>query len=253
MREPMPDLRVTVLGSADAFSHGGRGNSCYLIEDDLGAVAVDFGPTAMRALRHLKKDPDDLDGVMLTHLHGDHFGGLHLLFIDARYRAKRRRPLVIAGPPGTKRTVSAWIALGWGAAGRQRPPFRIKYLEYRPGSSLTILGRRVTVFAARHQSHPEVSTSLRIASDGRTMAFSGDTQWSENLVPLSDGTDLFICECTGARQTPKHLSWTELRPRLVDLRARRILLSHLSDEARARIRPRDRRVRLADDGMVVTL
>ena len=244
-------MRLTVLGSADAFSGAGRGNSCYLIEDRHGSVAIDFGPTAMRALTRFGKDPDEVDGVHLTHLHGDHFGGLHLLFIDARYRAGRTRPLLIAGPPGTKRAVRSWIALAWGRAGKRRPPFALEFAEYRPGTSHELLGRKVTVFAARHQSAPEVSTSLRVESDGHTVAFSGDTQWSDNLIPLSRDTDLFVCECTGATPTPKHLSWSELQPRLADLNARRILLSHLSDAARARIKPRDRRVRLADDGMVV--
>ncbi len=249
----MARVRLTFLGSADAFSGAGRGNSCYLIEDRHGTVAVDFGPTAMRALRSMGMGSEDLDGVLLTHLHGDHFGGLHLLFIDARYRVARKRPLVVAGPPGTRSTVRKWIEIGWGLAGRRRPPFRIEYVEYRPGSTLTILGRKVTVFPARHQRAPEIATSLRVSTDGRVLAFTGDTEWCETIVPLCEGADLFVCECTGATPTPKHLSWEELEPRLPDLRARRIVLSHLSDEARARVRPDDRRVRLAEDGLVVRL
>lgn len=249
----MRRVRLTVLGSANAFSSGGRGNAAYLVDDPRGAFTVDFGPTALRALRALDREPEAIDAVLLTHLHGDHFGGLHLLFIDAMYRSRRRRALTVAGPPGTARTVEAWIALAWGRAARRRRPFALRYVEYAPGSAVTVAGRRVRVFAARHQSPPEVSTCLRVETGGRTLAFSGDTRWTEELVELSRGADLFVCECTGALPTPKHLSWVELAPQIGRLEARRILLSHLSDASRRALRTKRGRVRPAEDGMVVEL
>ena len=68
-------MRVTALGSADAFFSAGRGHTCWLIEDDKGAYAVDFGATGLMALKRLRFDPDRLQAVHFTHLHGDHIGG----------------------------------------------------------------------------------------------------------------------------------------------------------------------------------
>ena len=67
--------QVTFLGTADAFNGAGRGNSCYLVEDSVGMYTVDFGPTALLKCVEYGADLKRLDGVYITHLHGDHIGG----------------------------------------------------------------------------------------------------------------------------------------------------------------------------------
>jgi ribonuclease BN (tRNA processing enzyme) len=245
---------VTVLGSADAFNSGGRGNACCLVEDAEGAFCVDFGPTALMALKAHGFDPNDLDAVFLTHLHGDHFGGLHQLLIDAQYGSLRRRPLTIGGPVGTARRVEAWYKLAYGSAAARRT-FPTRYLEWAPGDVGLAVGRRIRTFPALHMAPKDGALCLRIKSGKSVLAFSGDTGWTEHLPQLAQGADLFVCECTDDRYAlDTHLSWEELAPRFSQLEARRIVLTHLSESMRNKLKQLAApRVSFADDGTVVRL
>jgi len=249
-------VQLTVLGSGDAFNAAGRGHACYLIEDAAGSACVDFGPTAVAALKRFGRDPNQLDGVYLTHLHGDHFGGLQTLLVDAYYRGFRTRPLTVAGPPGTRARVEQLFALCYRSIATRPPAFPLHVVEYAPGQSLELLGRALTVFQADHQTPPEeIACVLRIAHQGKVLAFSGDTGWTPALIPASADADLFVCECSFYEtDVPQHLRWLDLGPKVEQLSARKLLLTHLSEEMRAHADAvRSARVEVADDGMRLTI
>ena len=250
----MTTTTVTVLGSADAFNSAGRGNAGYLVEDAEGAFCVDFGPTALMALKALGFAPDDLDAVFVTHLHGDHFGGLQQLLIDAQYCHARRRPLTIGGPLGTGKRVEAWYKLAYGSAAGRRS-FATRYLEWAPGDVGLAVGRQIRTFRANHMATREGALCLRIKSGKAVLAFTGDTGWFDEMPVLAKGADLFVCECTDDRTAiDTHLSWEMLAPRFSQLEAKRILLTHFSDAMRRKIKQLAApRVSFADDGMVVRL
>ena len=68
---------VTVVGSGDAFGSGGRFQTCIAVGlDDVPRVLVDCGATSLTALRGQHFDPNEIETIVITHLHGDHFGGL---------------------------------------------------------------------------------------------------------------------------------------------------------------------------------
>src|SRR5438270_443475 len=88
-------MRLTIVGSADAFNAVGRSHSCYLLEGAERPLMVDFGATALSALRRLGREPTDLGGLALTHLHGDHIGATHHL---------AGVPRAVAACPGSPRS-----------------------------------------------------------------------------------------------------------------------------------------------------
>src|SRR5262249_8950051 len=98
-------MRLTIVGSGDAFGSGGRFNTCFQLATSSSNVLIDCGASAMVALRAARIDPNAIDGIILSHLHGDHFGGLPFFLLDAQYLSRRERPLTIAGPPGTQARV----------------------------------------------------------------------------------------------------------------------------------------------------
>ncbi|MEW6300647.1 MAG: MBL fold metallo-hydrolase, partial [Thermodesulfobacteriota bacterium] len=100
-------MRVTVLGAGDAFSSGGRRQSGYLVEVGTTGFLLDCGTTTLLALKTIGVGAERVDFVAISHLHGDHFGGLPFLFLEYVYERPRTKPLVIAGPPGIEQRVRA--------------------------------------------------------------------------------------------------------------------------------------------------
>ena len=100
-------VQVRFLGSGDAFGSGGRLQSCILVNHPGGRFLIDCGASAMISIRRFEVDPNSINGVFLTHLHGDHFGGLPFLILAAQLVSRRTAPLFVAGPPGLSRRLPA--------------------------------------------------------------------------------------------------------------------------------------------------
>jgi ribonuclease BN (tRNA processing enzyme) len=92
-------MRLTIIGSGDAFGSGGRFNTCFFLETAKGKLLVDCGASSLVALKAQGLDPNEVDGIVLSHLHGDHFGALPFLLMDAQFLMRRERPLLIAISP----------------------------------------------------------------------------------------------------------------------------------------------------------
>lgn|GEM_PF-141319 len=242
-------MKLTALGSGDAFCAGGRGHTAFLLEDAHGIAAIDLGATALLGLRKLGRDPQAIDAVHFTHLHGDHIAGWPFLLVDALYRARRTAPLEVTGPPGTRDRLQALWAACYADAAARPLPFSLEIHELVPGESREIRGRTITALRAQHQRPPHVALSLRISGSSGLLAFTGDTGPHEGLVELVRGASLLVAECTDLQTQPlralasadypleqgrRHLSWDDLREFLPSLAAPRprILLAHLGDQAR---------------------
>lgn len=230
-------MRVTVLGSADAFFSAGRGHTAWLIDDAAGTFAVDFGATALMAMKRLGRDPGELQAVHFTHLHGDHIGGWPFLLVDAVYRQKRTAPLLVSGPAGTRERLQALWAACYADTAARELPFPLEVRELSPGETARLGGREVTAFRARHMKPPHVALCLRIDD----LAFTGDT----GAIPegLCEGAKVVCAECTDFEATgdrlpaaATHLDWATLSNSLP--RVPLILLSHLGSLARERVTAR---------------
>jgi ribonuclease BN (tRNA processing enzyme) len=246
-------MKLTIVGSGDAFGSGGRTNTCFWLETAKATLVVDFGASALPALKALKLDPNRIDAIILSHLHGDHFGGLPFLLLDYQFLARRETPLLIAGPPGTRARLEAAMEVFFpkSTGTNWRFPWRVE--EIAPGQKADVLGHSLITTEVVHQSGAP-STALRL-SDGETVfAYSGDTEWTDALLPIAKGADLFIAECyayAGTKITG-HMSWEILKSRLADLGAKQAMLTHMNpemlghaDEAKAA------GVLAAEDGLVL--
>ncbi|MEJ2376750.1 MAG: MBL fold metallo-hydrolase [Pseudolabrys sp.] len=222
-------MKLTIVGCGDAFGSGGRGNTCFWLETAKATLVVDFGATALPGLKGQGLCPNAIDAVVLSHLHGDHFGGLPFLLLDYQFLARRERDLLIAGPPGTKERLDAALEVFFpkSTGTKWRFPWRVE--EIAVGVETEVLGHTVLSAEVMHQSGAP-STALRLSDGDKTLAYSGDTEWTDALLPIAADADLFICECyayAGSKITG-HMSWEILKPKIPALNARRVMLTHMS-------------------------
>jgi len=255
-------MRITVVGSGDAFNAAGRSNAAYWL-DGAGdrPLMIDFGPTALRAVRERGRSPAELGGVAFTHLHGDHIGGYPFLHIDGMYHEPRAEPLRILGPIGARARLEALLRLCYPSIAEREPPFATEWTELAPGESAELCGARIEGFPAEHQDPPERPLCLRVTGrDGAVVAFSGDTAPCAGLLDAARGADLVVAECSGLRPPfGRHWTWVEWLEWLPRLEAGRVLLTHLGTSVRARIpellteAPAGVDLEFADDGLIVEL
>lgn len=249
-------MRVTVLGSGDAFGSGGRLQPAFHVTQGHDRVLLDCGVTSLIGMQRAGLAPNDVSTIYLSHLHGDHFGGLPWWLLDSQHVSRREHPLLIAGPPGVEaRFIAAAEALYPGSTKAKRR-FELQFTEYDIGQRQKIGPAHVT---AREVVHPSgaPSCALRLEIGGQVLAYSGDTEWVDNLLPTSADADLFICECYGFdKVAPYHIDWQTLAAKLPEITARRLLLTHMGARMLARrdaVRDVDvdGRITLAEDGLIL--
>jgi len=245
-------MKLTIVGSGDAFGSGGRMNTCFWLETAKGTLAVDFGASALPALKALELDHNRLDGVVLSHLHGDHFGGLPFLLLDAQFGARRERPLLIAGPPGTRARLDALMEACFPKSTGSKWRYEWRVEEIAVGVPTDVLGHNLVTAEVIHQSGAP-STALRLSDGEKTFAYSGDTEWTDALLPIAKDADLFVCECYAyAGKLTGHNVWEILKPRIGDLSARRMMITHMNPSMLARIdEAKAAGVLVAEDGLTL--
>lgn len=242
-------MELTFLGTGDAFGNGGRLQTCISLRVAGFHALLDCGATSLVAMRRAGIDPATVDAVLISHFHTDHFGGLPLLVLDGQF-TKRTRPLAIAGPPGIPVRSAEQMEIGFAGSSRTAQRFPITYHEL--GASPTTIGLlSVRGLPVVHTPGSE-AIGLRVDAAGRSVAYSGDTEWTPALAALADGADLFIAEAYSFdKAIPYHLSYRALTAHRDELRARRIVLTHLGPEVLARLADLD--IEHVNDGMTIVL
>jgi ribonuclease BN (tRNA processing enzyme) len=246
-RVPQPgSVEVVFLGSGDAFGSGGRLQTCFLVRSEGFSFLVDCGASALSSMRRFDVAPNDIGMVVLSHLHGDHFAGIPFLILDAQLVSERTEPLLIAGPPGTRVRIKEAMECLFPGSSTARREFPLEVIELEDGQRTQIQHAFVTPHAVRHPSGAP-SFALRVECGGKTISYSGDTEWVDSLIPAARGADLFIAEAYFYdRKVPYHLDYRSLVDHLGELEAERVVLTHMSAEMLARVDGLDHEA--ADDG-----
>jgi ribonuclease BN (tRNA processing enzyme) len=247
-------MQLTVIGCGDAFGAGGSLHTSFLVRASASTFLIDCGVTTLIGMRRLGLEPNDIETVFVTHLHGDHFGGLPWLLIDAIYLSNRTRQLVVTGPKGiAERFAIAAEALYPGITEIERN-FELTFLEYEEQTPLEVGGVTVTPFEVHHPSGAP-PYALRFTLDGKVLAFTGDTGWVEALCEVGQGADLLISECFQYDvNLPIHLDYKTIDANYERLGAKRVLLTHMGEAMLAATDKVDAtRYLIARDGMVLNL
>ena len=223
-----PAVAVTFAGSGDAFGSGGRYQACIHVRPaGEPPFLLDCGTTSLTALKAAGLDPGEIGTVFVSHLHGDHFGGLPFLVLDGQFTG-RTRPLIVAGPPGTAARLRQAMEVLFPGSAEVARRFRVEVTELIPGGRTTVGGVGVASFEVSHPSGAP-PLALRLTVGRQVIAYSGDTAWTDALPAAAAGAGLLIAEAYYYDKViPYHLSFADLAAHRDELACGRVVLTHMS-------------------------
>ncbi len=247
----MKKVSIKFLGSGDAFGSGGRLQTCIFIESVESKYLLDCGASALISMKRFAMSTDEIDAILITHLHGDHFGGIPFFILDSQLISKRTRPLVIAGPPGIKERVDKAMEILFPGSSGVKQKFRIKFLDLYAGTPTMLNHDFVTAEEVVHASGSP-SYALRLDCAGKSIVYSGDTEWTDNLISILRGADLFIAEAYFFDKKIKfHLDYKTLLEKRDKLDCKRVILTHMNEDILYRLDSLE--LEYAEDGKEIIL
>ena len=213
-------LSITVLGCSGSYSGPGMACTGYLVESETTRVWLDAGPGTLANLqRHCGLE--DIDAIVITHEHPDHWLDLAMAYVACRYFVPRPA-LPVYGTEGTRE-----LALGLGSHIELAPVF--SWTAIRDGLSVTI-GDQQWRFS--RTDHPVETLAPRVDSGGRSFAFSADTGDGWSFGRLGSGIHLALCEATFLHRdlvaAASHLSARQAGAMASEAGVQRLLLTHLA-------------------------
>jgi ribonuclease BN (tRNA processing enzyme) len=244
-------MQLRFVGCGDAFGSGGRFNTCFHITGESVNFLIDCGASSLPALKRQGIARDDIELVLITHFHGDHFAGLPFLLLDAQF-TRRSRPLVIAGPEGIETRLTQAMEVMFEHSSQTKQRFDLSVVALNPSETRAFGAVNVTPFPVVHGASGGPFLAYRVEAEGRVIAYSADTEWTEALIPAARAADLFIAEAYYYDRIVKnHLSLKTLEAHLPEIKPKRLILTHMSDDMLGRLDTLE--YVAASDGMVVEL
>ncbi len=217
-------VKVTVLGSAGSHPGNGRACSSYLISADDHHLLLDCGNGSVANLMDAV-DPADIDAVIISHLHPDHFVDLYGLHYALRFHRDGAKKVDVHAPAGARELMTSLLLGDAGESFTRHLPLHV----VAAGDLLDIGPFDVELFAA---NHPIETVASRVTVDGRIVAFSGDSGRTDELIACADSADLFICDSTWvSRDAPfpegVHMTGTEAGQHASAAGAERLMVTHV--------------------------
>jgi ribonuclease BN (tRNA processing enzyme) len=244
-------MQLRFVGCGDAFGSGGRNNTCFHLTGERTNLLIDCGASSLPALKRLDIVRNDIELILITHFHGDHFAGLPFFLLDAQF-SRRTRPLVIAGPRGIETRLPQVMEALFENSSKTKQKFELSVVTLAPEQTVSFGAVSVTPYSVVHGESGGPFLGYRIETEGRVIAYTADTEWIETLIPLGRDADLLIAEAyTYEKAVKNHLSLAALEAHLGDIRPKRLVLTHMSDDMLSQLPTLA--YTAAHDGMIVEL
>jgi ribonuclease BN (tRNA processing enzyme) len=245
-------MHLQFVGCGDAFGSGGRFNTCFhLVGRDINAL-IDCGASSLVALNKLAINRNAVDVIFFSHFHEDHFGGLPFFLLEANYVLKRNRALTLVGPPTLKARYAGMMDAAFPGTQNLQMQFPLSLQELEIGQRTEIGALKVTSFHVLHDDRAGPCLGFRFEAEGKVIAFSGDTEWTNAVIDIGHEADLFICEAyTRDKPIATHMALSSLERHLGQIRPKRLVLTHMGNDMLAR--RAELPFETAEDGMIIEL
>jgi len=245
-------LALRFIGCGDAFGSGGRFNTCFHLVGESTNLLIDCGASSLVAMKQRGIDRNAIDAIVTTHFHADHFGGIPFFLLDAQFFSKRREPLTIVGPTGLDEWYERAMETAFPGSARAARKFALHLVEIAPGQSVRVGEATVRAWQALHGPPGGPCLSVRVEAEGKSVAYTGDTEWTADLVAAAQDADLFIAEAYfRSRSVATHLDLATIEMHLSELRPKRLVLTHMSDDMLDH--PDREKYETAEDGLLLVI
>ncbi|WP_226893278.1 MBL fold metallo-hydrolase [Nisaea sediminum] len=244
------DILLTFVGCGDAFGSGGCFNTCFHVETPKTRFLIDCGASSLIAMKALGIDRNRIQTILITHFHGDHFGGIPFFMLDAQFFSKRTDPLTIVGPKGLQEWIGRAMETAFPGSSRTRQKFPLELFEIEAEDSVTVGDLEILAQQVVHGPPDGPFLAYRVSTSGKVIAYTGDTEWTESLIPIGREADLLIAEAYFYdKKVPFHLDLATLREKLPEIEPKRLILTHMNDDMLSRKKTLE--FETAEDGLVV--
>ncbi|MDD5170146.1 MAG: MBL fold metallo-hydrolase [Syntrophales bacterium] len=244
-------MKVQFIGSGDAFGSGGRFNTCIHITGAHVNFLIDCGASSLIALKSNHVELNEIGLILVTHFHADHFGGIPFFILNAQF-SKRLEPLIIAGPPGLAAWYDRAMETAFPGSSGTKQRFAMTFQELSPHTTRTIGNIVVTAFPTDHGSPGGPCLAYRIEAEGRTIAFTGDTDWTDALIAAGQNADLLISEAYSFdRKVRMHMDLSSLKDHLHLMNPKRVILTHMGNDMLAH--KDEAQHETAEDGKIIEI
>lgn len=245
-------MRLQFIGSGDAFGSGGRFNTCFHVTGSQANFLIDCGASSLIAMKAQGVAPNSIQTIFITHFHADHFGGIPFFMLDAQFFSKRRQPLTIAGPQGLGEWYKHVMETAFPGSSTTQPRFKLSLVELEPDVMATVDGITVRPFRVNHGNLGGPCLAYRLEVEGRSIAYSGDTEWTDELIEAGKGVDLLIAEAYFYdKKVRLHLDFVSLKEKLPRIQPKRLVLTHMSEDMLNRMESVN--YETAEDGKIINL
>ncbi len=216
-------MKLTILGSGTCIPSKTRGSSGYLIETTSNKILFDCGNGTTWKLAKLEIDYTDIDHIFISHLHPDHTSDL-IPFLFANkypYKNKREKDIKVWGAPGIKKFFESLYSAYNGCI----QPDKLKVYEL----DKTDLKFNDFSITTANGLHTEQSLIYKIESNGKSVVYSGDTDYCQEIIDISKNVELLIIECssTDDKKMKGHLTPSEIIKIAKLSNPKKIILTHL--------------------------
>ena len=182
------------------------------------------------ALKQNQISTASIHSILISHFHGDHYGGIPFFLIDAFYEEQRTEPLKIAGPPGVQNRVFSALENLYPGIDPTGFSYKIEFFEYSPPDPVHLDDLVIQAFEVIH-APDSLPHAIKVQVNDKILAFSGDTGWVDSLPEIADQSDLFICESNFYDTVmDMHLSYLRIEEARPELNCRKLILNHLGSE-----------------------
>lgn len=217
-------MKIRILGTGTCVPSLQRCSSSYLVQTKQLNILIDVGPSVVRRLLEYGFTTRDIDVIILTHFHVDHTADLSTFLFASNYDVEARaKELSVVGGDGLHDFYRGLLAVYPWLLPRS---YEISLREMSKGT----LNKGGLVITTAQMEHNNESIGVRV-EERKSVTFSGDTDYTKNLVELASGTDLLIAECSfPERKVDGHLNLEILQKIVDEANPKRVLISHLYPE-----------------------